>query len=82
MCSINYQRSQYHKLKVLEVPGQLLGVKIKWGENFSTVHIWMKTLIVAWFADNGMLISEPVPTPMISGQRFFKTDSPDPKQTK
>jgi len=74
--------SQHYKLKVLGVPRQLLGVEIKWGENFSTVHISIRKLIVALLADNGMLNSEPVPTPMVPGQRFFKADSPDPKQIK
>jgi hypothetical protein len=66
-------------LKILGVPKQLLGVEIKWGANFETVHISIKKLIVQLQTQKGMLNTTPFATPMIPGQRFTKDDIPDPK---
>jgi hypothetical protein len=58
---------EHYNLKTLGVPKQLLGVEIKWGTNFETVHISIKKLIVQLQTQMGMLNTTPVATPMISG---------------
>jgi hypothetical protein len=71
-----YKLAAHYKLKILEVPRQLLGVEIKWAEDFSTVHISIKKLIVALLAQCGMLAAEPKDTPLEPGIQFFKKDLP------
>jgi hypothetical protein len=65
-----------YKLKTLGVPRQLLGVEIKWTEDFSTGHISIKKLIVALLAQCGMLSAEPKSTPLEPGIQFYKKDLP------
>jgi len=71
-----------YPLKILGVPQQLLGVEIKWGENFRSVHISIRKLIVSLLAQFGMLNAEPTKTPMVPGLRFVKADNPDTKLIK
>jgi hypothetical protein len=58
------------------VPRQLLGVEIKWADDFSTVHISIKKLIVVLLAQCGMLAAEPKDTPLEPGIQFSKKDLP------
>jgi hypothetical protein len=68
--------AEHYKLKILGVPRQLLGVEIKWTEDFSTVHISIKKLIVAFLAQCTMLAAEPKATPLDPGIQFYKIDLP------
>jgi hypothetical protein len=70
----------HYKLKILGVPRQLLGVEIKWADDFSTVHISIKKLIVALLAQCGMLAAEPKDTPLEPGIQFSKKDLPTRKK--
>jgi hypothetical protein len=66
----------HYKLNILGVPWQLLRVEIKWAEDFSTVHISIKKLIVALLAQCGMLAAESKDTPLEPGIQSFKKDLP------
>lgn len=82
LASLPERLRKHYPLKILGVPKQLLGVEIKWGENFSTVHLSIRKLIVSLLTQFGMLNTESTSTPMIPGLRFIKDDLPDVKVIK
>jgi len=68
---------QTYKLKILGVPQQLLGVKISWGRNFSSVSLSIPKMInqlVDKYIDQ--LSDKTVHVPINPGHNLSKTDCP------
>jgi len=70
------------KLKVLGIPQQLLGVQIKWGEDFSSVHLSISKLINSLQHQFEMLNCNSEPVPMRPGIRFVKADCPSKEEVR
>ncbi len=66
-----------YKLKILGIPQQLLGVKISWGRNFSSVSISIPKMINQLVEKyNDQLSGKKIYVPISPGHNLSKTDCP------
>jgi len=73
---IDFLKTKY-KIKILGVPQQLLGVKITWGADFSTVSISIPKMIHSLAEKyNDLLSKRPTHIPINPGHNLSKQDCP------